>query len=387
MPKQILLALFCKVVDNYGDIGICWRLAKQFTQEHNIKVILWINNLFTFKKICPKISTSLNVQKIFNVTIVHWCDQNKHTFKYINIVDVVIEFFGCQIPSTCITIMATRLPAPIWINLEGLSAEKWIEKCHMLASPHPSLPLVKYFFFPGFTCRTGGLLQECNLEIKRQVFYNNKKLKIKFLQQIGLTKIECNALKISLFCYSYAPILMLFNVWKNSSTEIVCLVPEGIALTAIQEFFQCIVKKNTYQRRGKLTVRVIPFLSQSNYDKLLWSCDINFVRGEDSFVRAQLAQKPFIWHIYRQEKDIHFAKLNAFLNIYIAKTSNLINFTKSWNNIELNINWKILWSNFIKSIPLITLKFIEWNVYIKKNDNFTSNLLKFIKKIQENHKK
>jgi hypothetical protein len=41
------------------------------------------------------------------------------------------------------------------------------------------------------------------------------------------------------------------------------------------------------------------------------------VRGEDSFVRAQFAGKPFIWDIYPQDIDAHLKKLDAFLDVYL----------------------------------------------------------------------
>ncbi len=71
-------------------------------------------------------------------------------------------------------------------------------------------------------------------------------------------------------------------------------------------------------QRGALTVRVLPFVEQARYDELLWACDINFVRGEDSFVRAQWAAKPLIWQIYPQHDGVHMQKLRAFMAIYCA---------------------------------------------------------------------
>jgi len=62
---------------------------------------------------------------------------------------------------------------------------------------------------------------------------------------------------------------------------------------------------------------VVPFLPQDRYDELLWACDVNFVRGEDSFVRAQWAAHPFIWHIYPQKEGAHWIKLEAFLDRYL----------------------------------------------------------------------
>jgi uncharacterized repeat protein (TIGR03837 family) len=65
----------------------------------------------------------------------------------------------------------------------------------------------------------------------------------------------------------------------------------------------------------------IPFVSQDEYDWVLSQCDFNIVRGEDSFVRAQLAGKPFIWHIYPQADRAHETKLAAFLDLYLEDGS------------------------------------------------------------------
>jgi uncharacterized repeat protein (TIGR03837 family) len=73
--------------------------------------------------------------------------------------------------------------------------------------------------------------------------------------------------------------------------------------------------------RDALTVQVLPFVRQDQYDPLLWSCDFNAVRGEDSFVRAQWAGRPLLWHIYQQEEDVHLDKLEAFLALYVKDLS------------------------------------------------------------------
>ena len=65
-------------------------------------------------------------------------------------------------------------------------------------------------------------------------------------------------------------------------------------------------------------VQPLPWLSQPDYDRLLCACDLNFVRGEDSFVRAQWAAKPFVWQIYPQHDGVHAGKLDAFLQRHLA---------------------------------------------------------------------
>ena len=35
--------LFCRVIDNWGDAGVCWRLARQLVRERGAQVRLWID--------------------------------------------------------------------------------------------------------------------------------------------------------------------------------------------------------------------------------------------------------------------------------------------------------------------------------------------------------
>ena len=53
-------------------------------------------------------------------------------------------------------------------------------------------------------------------------------------------------------------------------------------------------------------------MPQNQFDALLHLVDGAIIRGEDSFVRAQLAGKPFLWHIYPQDEMAHLDKLHAF---------------------------------------------------------------------------
>lgn len=166
------LALFCKVVDNFGDIGICWRLARQLDTEHGIDVTLWVDDLKSFHRLCPAVRLDVELQEIDGVTVRHWHTQEGECATE-EIADIVIEFFACDIPPGYIAAMATCTPRPVWFNLEGLSAEQWVEGCHALPSMHPHLPLTKYFFFPGFTNKTGGLLHESGLEEEREKYQSN----------------------------------------------------------------------------------------------------------------------------------------------------------------------------------------------------------------------
>lgn len=375
------LAIFCKVVDNYGDVGICWRLARQLQQEHGIAVTLWVDDLPSFQRICPDIVISAEDQQLAGVTVRHWRNQ-EGVFSASGVADIVIEFLGCDIPPGYVAAMAECNPRPVWLNLEGLSAEEWVEGCHTLSSPQSRLPLTKYFFFPGFTNKTGGLLRESSLEEQRREFQSDQAAMTAFLAQFGVTPTEAASLKMSLFCYPHAPVLELFESWQSGDTAITCLVPEGVAVEAIQAFLGAEARAGTALTRGALTVRVLPFVAQPDYDKLLWACDLNFVRGEDSFVRAQWAGRPFVWHIYPQDKNLHHVKLRAFLQRYSDNIESLIAFSMFWNgarteDMKEQANWSALWTQFQADMPRIANRSADWQRQMLANGDLASNLLKF----------
>jgi uncharacterized repeat protein (TIGR03837 family) len=375
------LHLFCRVVDNYGDIGICWRLARQLQREHNIAVTLWVDDLRSFQRICPDVTIEVEEQQICGVVIRHWRDQDG-VFAVSDLADIVIEFFACDIPPGYITTMAECHPHPVWFNLEGLTAEEWVEGCHTLGSSHSRLPLTKHFFFPGFTDKTGGLLRESALEEQRQQFQADPMAMVEFLAQLGLTSAEMASTKVSLFCYPHAPVADLFEAWQNADAAITCLVPEGVTTDAIQTFLGAEPKAGAVYKRGALTVRVLPFVSQPDYDKLLWACDINFVRGEDSWVRAQWAGKPFVWHIYPQDENLHHKKLRAFLQRYSPDIASLTTFSLGWNAAETDgvvapIDWYARWSLLQADMSKITDRSADWQRKMLANGDLVSNLLQF----------
>lgn len=373
------LAIFCKVVDNYGDIGICWRLAKQLTQEHRIAVTLWVDDLRSFRRICPDVAVDADMQLVTGVAVRHWRSQDG-VFAADDVADIVIEFFGCDIPPGYIAAMAERRSQPVWLNLEGLTAEEWVEGCHALPSPHPRLPLTKYFFFPGFTGKTGGLLHESSLAERRRQFQLDPAAMAAFLAQFGVTQAEASSLKASLFCYSHAPIPKLFEAWQGGGEPITCLVPEGVAAEAVESFLEEPAKPGAARTRGALTVRILPFVAQPDYDKLLWACDLNFVRGEDSFVRAQWAGKPFVWHIYPQDENLHHKKLRAFLQRYSSDIGSLSAFFLLWNGAGAQVepsDWPASWIAFRRAMPHIACRGAEWRAQVLENGDLASNLLKF----------
>ena len=174
--------IFCSVVDNLGDIGVCWRTSRQLAAEHAADVRLWVDDLVTFRHLAPSLDVNAMVQRLGDIEIRAW----KTPFRPVEPADIVVETFGCELPAAYVDAMAKRARAPVWINLEYLSAETWVDGCHGLPSPHPQWPLIKYFFFPGFTANTGGVLIERGLTQRRQTFQRDVAATREFLGGLGV---------------------------------------------------------------------------------------------------------------------------------------------------------------------------------------------------------
>ncbi len=323
--------IFCTVVDNYGDIGVTWRLARQLVAEHHCAVRLWVDDLRAFERLCPELDINAARQWQQGVEVCHW----PADWQPADAADVVIAAFACQLPSAYMEAMAACETAPLWMNLDYLSAEDWTVGCHGLPSVKYK-QVQKYFFFPGFQAGTGGLLRERRLLERREQFQQSAEAQREFLQGLGVDRAH-GARLISLFAYENAGLAEWLDVMAGDAHATHLLVPEGRILGDVERWLGveglCV---GALQVRGALTVQVLPFVRQDQYDLLLWSCDFNAVRGEDSFVRAQWAARPMLWHIYQQEEDVHLDKLEAFLTLYTADLSPaakaaLVGLWRAWN--------------------------------------------------------
>jgi uncharacterized repeat protein (TIGR03837 family) len=316
--------IFCVVVDNYGDAGVCWRLARQLAVEYDWSVRLWIDDPAPLRKLAPD-------HEAGPVEVRPWTG----TWIPAECAEVVIEAFACELPAAYVEAMADSPRAPVWLNLEYLSAEAWVAGCHGLPSPHPRLPLVKHFFFPGFGPGTGGLLREGDYEAKRSRFDAAA-----FRAEFGLPPKARDELTISLFSYPENPALPgLLASWATSPQPVRVLRPGGT---------------EPAWATGNLSLHPLPFLPQARYDEVLWACDLNFVRGEDSFVRAQWAAKPFVWQIYPQAEDAHLVKLDAFLALHPAG-ERLRPFWHAWNGAG-----EADWPAFAAVLPGLAAPTRQW---------------------------
>lgn len=324
--------LFCRVIDNWGDAGVCWRLARQLVRERGASVRLWIDQPQVLNAWLGELSDMPLLQ------VYAW--DEARDWSAVTPADCVIEAFACEIPAEYVANMAQSVVKPRWLNLEYLSAEAWVEGAHLLPSPQ-SGGLNKVFFFPGFTERTGGLLRERDLLANRDCFVAQHP---RYWSDVTGFEWEPHALKISLFGYDNMPLQAWLPALIDGEAPVQLAVTAGKASEALKQAWgalklpyddQCDGESIQWQA-GQLSVRFLPMLTQVQYDQLLWCADINMVRGEDSFVRALWAGKPLTWDIYKQDDDVHWEKLRAFAQIYGESLPESI--ALAWSD------WLMLWN-------------------------------------------
>lgn len=316
--------IFCRVIDNFGDLGVAWRLACNLAGRGQV-VRLWADDTSALAWMAPQGAPGVEVRA--------WTAPIDMTG--ITPGDVLIETFGCDIDAEFIATYAKQIGLSgqpcVWINLEYLSAEAYAARCHGLPSPVMSGPgrgLTKHFYYPGFTADTGGLLREPELMARQARFDRDAWLARQGVPWQGERLV-------SLFCYEPAGLGDLLDTLANDAQPTRLLVTHGRASVAVRAE---VLKKDRHHpmwnRQDLLSFFYLPQLSQMDYDHLLWASDVNFVRGEDSLVRALWAGKPFVWQIYPQHDAAHAHKLVAFLD-WLRAPDSLRAFHQKWNGLSL----------------------------------------------------
>jgi uncharacterized repeat protein (TIGR03837 family) len=306
--------IFCRVIDNFGDVGVCWRLSADLARRGE-RVRLWLDDPQALDWMAPGGLPGIEVR--------HWTSSLSVPNE--PLADVWIEAFGCEPPPEFVEAMAPQVAAgarpPVWINLEYLSAEPYVERSHRLPSPVMSGPArglaTKWFFYPGFTDRTGGLLREADLPTRRAAFDADA-----WLDRTGVP-LPRGSRRVSLFCYEPAALPDVLRQAARAQTRSEWLVTPGRAWQAVQQAGPVVANDR---------IHALPWLTQPEFDHLLWACDLNFVRGEDSLARALWAGKPFVWHLYPQHDNAHHAKLEAFLE-WLDAPASWRAFHRAWNGL------------------------------------------------------
>ena len=389
--------LFCRVVDNFGDIGVCWRLAKNWQRDYGVNVSIFVDALTIFQQLVPAIK-DVDRQVHDNINILRWSDNTIHAW----LIDAqhypptaIVEAFACELPLAVIQWMRTcvekALPQPRWINLDYLSAESWVKKCHTLPSPQGIL--TKHFFFPGFEAGTGGLIREKTPYNRFERFSLAARWeKLSQWTQSPIKPKHPQTVAISFFVYPNPRLTALLHLWENHTQPVFLFVPLALSepsKQALSHFFGAALHLGKTLQKGALSLHVLPMLSQENYDMLLAQMDWNFVRGEDSFVRAQWACQPFVWHCYPQDAQTHVIKIQAFLERYCKTLENADIFQLFWywwNGAVADsaINLPVLWQSLIDAQGALCVHAKNWAKQQMAYGNLGANLLAFIEKNDKN---
>ena len=370
--------IFCNVVDNYGDIGIAWRLARGLVREHGQPVRLWVDDLAAFRRIWPAIATDVDQQVCEGVSVCAWHAE----FAVVEPAQVVIDAFGCTLPEAYLAAMSVQSTPPVWINLEYLSAEPWVAEHHGLPSPNPKLPLTRYFFFPGYTPDTGGLLVEADLAGRREAFVRSKTAA--FWRALGLEAPQAEELRVSLFAYENPALPGLLDAWAADTQPITCLVPEGRVIPQLAAWLSVPgLQAGEVHCRGALRLHILPFMDQDTYDHLLWACKLNFVRGEDSCVRAQWAARPLVWQAYPQADAAHWDKTNALLQHYTEGLEDeaahaVSGMWRHWNGMPDVADMAACWAGWRAQQAAIERHAGAWCERLRQAGRLTDKLVDFV---------
>ncbi len=321
-PAKEHWVIFCRVVDFFGDAGFCWRLACALNDQGVGRVTLVIDRLDVLHALVGETPVPA-------VSVVSWQEAEQrwqsHGVGKTERADVVIEAFACDPPDIFLRSLSDQTQ---WITLDYLATELWADQVHGGLSPSPRLSYPaarrRRWFIPGFSGQTGGLLHGR----WRHISADERRA---WRAQLAGRPIADDVFLILGFGYEDAHWDRLMGLASEQLPkgfrEPVIWKPHGIAF------------------------------SQSEFDEVLQACDLNFVRGEDSFVRAHWASAgpwrvPFVWQPYRQQEGAHATKLVAWLSRVCAdpRTTPLVDLHWAWNALPVNgqyLDLRLAWEDLV----------------------------------------
>ncbi len=336
------------MVDNYGDIGFVYRLARNITELYpDTELRLVVSDLPSFAAMAPFVKEGLARQSARGWQIFDWNKEDVCTEEFSRrIPDVILQCFQCQRPEWLDRILFDPEQKKIVriVNLEYLTAESWADDFHLLKSGTRSILVKKVNFMPGFTKKTGGLVMDSSFLSSLQ----NKEAALKTLKDdlmakagtgagtrsaasSGISSVvsangqkeaeadsvqalrDANTFCVTIFAYkrNFTHVVRALKSFveerqkENPFFRIHAFVAAGLACSPFEEAWK--------EEGCPFAITKLPYLSQEAWDALLCSSDFNFVRGEDSFARACLCGKPFVWHAYPQDEELHLVKAGAVL--------------------------------------------------------------------------
>ncbi|ORF05593.1 hypothetical protein BGI03_08690 [Snodgrassella alvi] len=372
--------VFVRVIDNYGDAGVGWRLSCLLAEYLHMHVRLWIDDTDALNKLVPA------PEKQARITIEAWQGDAMMQQQLSAAADpvLVIETFGCELPPQVLE--RIRQCRPLWLNWEYLTAEDWAVGLHAMSSLQPN-GLEKYFWFMGIDEGSGGLLREPDYLAEREKFRQQPQLQQAFRQEYGLPLQHTGQLWL-VFAYTSGQWAQWMAMWQQADTPVTLWLAGGQVIESLRAA-KLIAPEELQQEGdicelGNVTLVRIPFVPQAAFDRLLWLADAAIVRGEDSFVRALWAGLPFFWHIYRQDDDVHLQKLHSFwfkamqgwpaeLRQAFTVLSDDLNGAGAVSSLKREQAWQYLcahWQSWVKSAA-------AWSEMLHGQDNALEKLARF----------
>ncbi len=359
-----MINIFCDVIDNFGDAGVCLRLGRDLCNKKE-KVNLFCNDLEAIKKIIKK--EDLDNQ---NLKISLWPTKEDN----IDLKDTVIQAFSVRLPDFIYSNIKKN--KALVINLEYLTAEPFADDCHKL--PSFSDGIESFFFFPGFTNKTGGLVIEDSF--LKKVKNKNNLLKNQFEEKTNIKDSY-----ITLFSYENSNVNYivknLSKLAEEQNKSLTIIVFEGKPINNLNNKLNLNLRVGDTYKLDNIFIKVSPMVDQDEYDSLLIKSFINLVRGEDSIVRAMLSGNPFLWNIYPQEENAHIDKINALfdrMNEFCSDKESveiLRQLTLSYNG-DSDFIHDFDFSLFIEKWKHLSE---EWRDHLLSLGSLTDNLLAFIR--------
>ncbi len=350
--------IFCRIIDNFGDAAVARRLAKILHNEHRTRVVLFIDDLKVLSHLDSQINSNLPAQVVGGLRIVHWSYIDNLIY-HLEKPNCVIETFACELPDIVKNIIHQN--NALWLNLEYLTAEKWAEEQHLLPSLQAN-GTAKKFYFMGFSHQSGGLLRE-------QYVTNDFSGRLPLLSQFS------GRLSIYIFAYRSPIWQSWFACWQKMNLQ------ANVSIAGGQIFLP--------KQKSPLLFQKAAFVLQDEFDDLLGQFDILVVRGEDSFIRAQYAGKPFFWHIYPQENQTHIVKLHAFWDkVYKYFPADLIESHQALSD-ELNSfrrlsesQREMYWHRLLNQYTDWQNAMRQWQNYVVSLPSATSEILQLVQQHQ-----
>ena len=368
----MILTILCKVVDNFGVIGVTFRMAshlKKINPSNTVNLI--VDNLEAFKKIYSQVDASKKYQIVNGINVYDWnafdlCyasfsnDKEKAVLSSERL-GVILECFQCGRPGWLEKILfEDELEKTVHIiMIDYLTAEAYAEDFHLLKSLTRRAKVQKVNFMPGFTDKTGGLIIDDGW--KEAVSYNKDGPVLFFTYDKDFSGVV-RALK------------------KSRFTTILLAQGKGKAS------FEKAWNENIKNENHPVKLEVLDYLDLYEWDEMLKKCSVLFIRGEETLSRSCLSGIPFIWHAYPQSDEYQLVKVQALLEkmknyfstadfLCIEKLMLAFNQTKTADDIEKYTD------EFLQRIEVLREGYKNFSIDLRKNGELCSNLMTFIEKI------